>query len=88
VDRSDPGGGRPSRQVGWGAGLVIVALMALFAGGITYLTERAFCAVAPNVPFLGESCATDPVQWAVIMSGAVGGVSLLVLLIGQLRSRK
>lgn len=88
MDRADPEEDRAPRQVGWGAGLVVVALMAVFAGGVTYVTERVFCAVAPNVPFLGESCATDPLQWAVLMSGAVGGVSLLVLVAVQLRSRR
>jgi hypothetical protein len=77
-----------SKQMGWGGGLVLVVVIALSAGGITYLTERVFCSLAPGFPFLGDSCSTDPRQWALVMAVAVGGVSLIGLLLVQLRDRK
>jgi hypothetical protein len=77
-----------SRQIGWGGGLALVAGITLMAGGITYVTERVFCAVAPTLPFLGESCATEPLLWALLMGAAVGGISLVALVVAQLRSRR
>lgn len=62
---------RALKVVGW------AVLVGLVTGVLGYVIERLWCRALPDVPLLSSSCASDPVELALIVGAAAALVTLL-----------
>lgn len=72
----------PSRP---GVVLGLAVVLGLSAAGLTWLTQRITCAVAPGVPLLNAGCDMDTGFLALVIGGGAAVVGAVGLLLAERR---